>query len=165
VPGPGLAALYREAGALVVDGGPTLNPSTAELLAAVREGGAAEVVLLPNDGNVLGVAKAAAEAARDEGFSVAVVPTRSSVQGLAALAVADADRPFADDVASMAGAAGSTRFGEVTRAVREAATMAGICRPGDVLGLLEGDVVLIGDDVEAVARELLTRCSPAAASS
>ena len=156
-PGEGLSALFREAGARVVDGGPTLNPSTAELLAAVREGGAAEVVLLPNDANTLGVASAAAAAARDEGFSVAVVPTRSSLQGLSALAVADAGRPFADDVAAMAEAAGSTRFGEVTLAVREAATMAGICRPGDVLGLLEGDVVLIGEDVEAVARELLRR--------
>ncbi len=156
-PGPGLSALFREAGALVVDGGPTLNPSTAELLSAVRSGGAAEVVLLPNDANTLGVASAAATAARDEGFSVAVVPTRSSLQGLAALAVADPGRPFADDVAAMAEAAGSTRFAEVTLAVRESVTMAGICRPGDVLGLLEGDVVLIGDDVEQAALELLTR--------
>ena len=79
------------------------------------------------------------------------------MQGLAALAVADADRPFEDDVAAMAEAAGSTRFGEVTVAVREAVTMAGICRPGDVLGLLEGDVVLLGADLEAVALELVDR--------
>ena len=79
------------------------------------------------------------------------------LQGLAAVAVADATRPFADDVASMAVAAGSTRTGEVTVAVREAATMAGICRPGDVLGLLDGDVVLIGDAPDVVAQELLQR--------
>ena len=156
-PGEGLAALFRQAGAQVVLGGPTLNPSTAELLEAVRRAATAEAVLLPNDGNTLGVASAAAAAARDEGWSVAVVPTRSSLQGLAALAVADPERSFADDVASMAEAAGSTRWAEVTTAVREAATMAGICRPGDVLGLLEGDVVLIGDDVEEVGGELLRR--------
>jgi len=156
-PGEGLAALFRQSGAEVVLGGPTSNPSTAELLDAVRRTGTAEAVLLPNDANTTGVASAAAAAARDEGFSVAVVPTRSSLQGLAALAVADADRPFADDVASMAEAAGSTRWAEVTTAVREAATMAGICRPGDVLGLLEGDVVLIGSDHEQVAGELLRR--------
>jgi dihydroxyacetone kinase-like predicted kinase len=152
-----LAALFRQAGAEVVLGGPTSNPSTAELLEAVRRAGTAEAVLLPNDGNTLGVASAAAAAARDEGWSVAVVPTRSSLQGLAALAVADPERSFADDVASMAGAAGATRWAEVTTAVRESATMAGICRPGDVLGLLEGDVVLIGDDVEKVGAELLRR--------
>ena len=156
-PGAGLAALFRRAGAVVVEGGPTRQPSTAELLDAVRGAGVAEVVLLPNDANTLAVAAAAATAARDEGFSVAVVPTRSSVQGLAALAVAHADTAFADDVAAMADAAGSTRSGEVTVAVREAVTMAGICRPGDVLGLVEGDVVVLGEDVEDVACELLGR--------
>ena len=156
-PGSGLAALFEEAGAVVVDGGPSASPSTAELLAAVRSSGAAEVVLLPNDTNTVAVAGAAAGAARDEGLSVAVVPTRSVLQGLAALAVADADRALADDVGSMAAAAGATRTGEVTVAVREAATMAGICRPGDVLGLVEGDVVVLGSDLEAVARELLDR--------
>ena len=156
-PGAGLHELLGASGAVVVDGGPTRGPSTAELLAAVRASGAAEVVLLPNDAHSLAVASAAASAARAEGCHVAVVPTRSAVQGLAALAVADASRPFEDDVAAMAEAAGSTRFGEVTLAVREAATMAGICRPGDVLGLLEGDVALLGGDVEAVAVELVDR--------
>ena len=156
-PGAGLHELLGASGAVVVDGGPTRGPSTAELLAQVRAAAAAEVVLLPNDPGSLAVASAAAAAAREEGFHVAVVPTRSTVQGLAALAVADADRPFEDDVAAMAEAAGSTRFGEVTLAVREAVTMAGICRPGDVLGLLEGDVALLGTDVEAVAQELVDR--------
>jgi DAK2 domain fusion protein YloV len=156
-PGEGLAALFTASGAVVVDGGPTSNPSTGELLDAVRRAGGAEVVLLPNDGNTVGVATAAGRAARDEGFTVAVVPTRSVLQGLAALAVADAERPFADDVAAMGEAAGSTRWAEVTTAVRESMTMAGVCRPGDVLGLLEGDVVLIGDDVEQVARALVER--------
>ncbi len=156
-PGAGLHELLGGSGAVVVDAGPTSRPSTAELLASVRAAGAAEVVLLPNDASTLAVASAAASAAREEGYHVAVVPTRSAVQGLAALAVADADRPFEDDVAAMAEAAGSTRFGEVTLAVREAVTMAGICRPGDVLGLLEGDVALLGVDLEAVALELVDR--------
>ncbi|MCW2681371.1 MAG: dihydroxyacetone kinase family protein, partial [Frankiales bacterium] len=156
-PGAGLGRLFAESGAGVVTGGPTANPSTAELLGAIRAAAVHEVVLLPNDANVLGVASTAASAARGVGFSVAVVPTRSPVQGLAALAVADGTRPFADDVASMAEAAGSTRWGEVTVAVREAATTVGVCAPGDVLGLLEGDVVLIGVDVEQVSQQLLQR--------
>ena len=57
----------------------------------------------------------------------------------------------------MADAAGSTRWAEVTIAVREAMTMAGVCRPGDVLGLIEGDVVRIGDDVETAAHQLVER--------
>ena len=156
-PGPGLAQLFREAGAEVVLGGPTCLPSTAELLAAVHRVGCAEVVLLPNDAASQGVAGSAAAAAREQGWSVAVVPTRSVLQGLAALAVADVERPLADDVAAMGEAAGSTRWAEVTTAVRQSATMAGVCRPGDVLGLLEGEVVLIGSDVERVGAELLRR--------
>ncbi len=156
-PGAGLSALFARSGALVVEGGPTANPSTAELLAVVRASEAAEVVLLPNDADSVAVARTAAAQARTGGCMVAVLPTRSVVQGLAALAVADPTRPFPDDVASMADAAGSTRTGEVTVAVRQAATMAGICRPGDVLGLLDGDVALIGADVEEVARDLLQR--------
>jgi len=156
-PGPGLAALLTGSGAVVVEGGPSANPSTGELLDAVRRAGAHEVVLLPNDGNAVAVASAAAAQAREEGFSVTVVPTRSVLQGLAAVAVGDPTKSFADDVAAMAGAAGSTRWADVTTAVRESATMAGICRPGDVLGLIEGDVVLIGSDLEAVARELVDR--------
>jgi DAK2 domain fusion protein YloV len=156
-PGAGLAELFTGSGAVVVEGGPSANPSTGELLDAVRRTGAREVVLLPNDGNTLAVASAAAAQARDEGFSVAVVPTRSVLQGLSAVAVGDPSRSFADDVAAMAEAAGSTRWAEVTTAVREAATMAGVCRPGDVLGLIEGDVVLIGADLEQVAVDLLDR--------
>jgi dihydroxyacetone kinase-like predicted kinase len=156
-PGDGLAELFRGGGAEVVVGGPTSNPSTAELLEAVRRSGGTEVVLLPNDANSLGVASAAATEAREDGWTVAVVPTRSVLQGLAALAVAHPELPFGDDVAAMAEAAGSTRWAEVTTAVRQSATMAGVCRPGDVLGLLEGDVVLIGSDVEQVGAELLRR--------
>ena len=156
-PSDGLAVLFTESGAQVVAGGPRARPSTAELVAAVMRSDAAEVVLLPNDADTAAVARAAAEQARAQGCSVAVVPTRSVLQGLAAVAVADSARSFADDVASMADAAGSTRTGEVTVAVREAATMAGICRPGDVLGLLDGDVALIGNAPDVVAQELLQR--------
>ncbi|HVE73739.1 MAG TPA: DAK2 domain-containing protein [Mycobacteriales bacterium] len=155
--GAGLARLFEEAGAEVVIGGPTANPSTRELLDGVRRAGAAEVVLLPNDANTTAAASAAAAEARAGGITVTVVPTRAAVQGLAALAVADPERTFADDVAAMADAAGSTRWAEVTTAVRESATSAGICRPGDVLGLIEGDVVLIGTDVAETARALLDR--------
>ena len=156
-PGAGLAALFEGEGATTVDGGPTSNPSTAEILTAIRATGAAEVVVLPNDSNALGVANAAADAARDEGVETVVVPTRASVQGLAALAVFAPDAPLHTDVIAMTEAAGSTRYGEVTVAVRDAQTTAGECRAGDALGLLDGDVVLIASDIEDAAAELVDR--------
>jgi DAK2 domain fusion protein YloV len=153
--GAGLVRAFKELGAVVVEGGPTANPSTAELLAAIR--GAQEVVVLPNDGNVRAVAQAAAEQGRLEGRTVAVVPTRSVLHGLSAASVADSDRSFDDDVATMASASGATRWAEDTTAVRAAATAAGACAAGDVLGLLDGAVVRVGQDVDEVAQDLLAR--------
>jgi DAK2 domain fusion protein YloV len=155
--GAGLARIFAAEGAVVVDGGPTNNPAMGEMLAAIRATGAGQVALLPNDGNGLAVANAAADEARTSGIRVAVVPTRSPVQALAALAVRDGARRFSDDAIAMAEAAGACRFAEVTVATREALTMAGRCGPGDVLALLEGEVVLVGGDVAAAGRTLLDR--------
>jgi dihydroxyacetone kinase-like predicted kinase len=86
-----------------------------------------------------------------------VVPTRSPVQALAALAVRDHSRPFADDVIAMAEAAGACRYGEVCTAQRDALTVAGPCRAGDLLGLVDGEVHVIGSDLAEVSHRLLDR--------
>ncbi|MEW9534057.1 DAK2 domain-containing protein [Microbispora sp. NPDC049125] len=154
--GDGLAALFRQAGATVVRREPGSSPPLAALLQAIREAGA-EVAVLPNDGGVNAVAVAAAEVAREEGVTVSVLPTRASVQGLAALAVHDPLRRFDDDIVAMADAAGHTRHGHVWIADREAMTSAGLCRPGDVLGVADGEVALIGDDLAATAVAVIGR--------
>jgi uncharacterized protein len=126
-------------------------------VAAIRSSGAGSLVVLPNDANTHAVAMAAAREATAAGFRVSVVPTRSPVQALAALAVRDVQRDFPDDVIAMAEAAGSCRYGEVCTASREALTVAGRCRPGDLLGLVDGEVNVIGADLEEVCRRLLDR--------
>lgn len=156
-PGEGLAALYATAGALVVRSGVGAKPSTRDVLRAIEGSRSSEVVVLPDDKDVRAVAEAAADQARITGVRVAVIPTRATVQVLAALAVHDPARRFDDDVVAMTAAARATRHGEVTLATREALTTAGVCQPGDVLGLAEGDVVVIGADVAEVARALLDR--------
>ena len=156
VPDGRLAELFADEGATVVPCGPD-GVTEDDVLAAVLGSGAAGVVVLPNDPTVTAVASRAAERAREEGRDVAVVPTRSPVQGLAALAVADPARRFGDDVITMAEAAAATRWAEVTVAEHEALTSAGRCAPGDVLGSAEGDVLLIGAEPAAVACELLDR--------
>ncbi|GAA2224541.1 DAK2 domain-containing protein [Micromonospora olivasterospora] len=141
--GAGIAQLFAREGATVVPG----NPSTGELLDAIRATTAARVVVLPNDPNTQAVASAAAREAHALGVKVSVVPTRSPVQALAALAVRDPKRRFEDDVIAMAEAAGACRYAEVCWAGREALTVAGPCRQGDVLALVEGEVHLIGADL------------------
>ncbi|MEU8864261.1 DAK2 domain-containing protein [Streptomyces umbrinus] len=157
VPGEGLAGLYAEAGATTVLARPGEPPASGELVEAVRRAHAREVVLLPNDAELRHTAAAAAEQARTEGVRVALIPTRSAVQGIAALAVHEPGRRFDEDVVAMTSAAGATRYAEVEVAERQSWTMAGICQAGDILGLIEGDVAVIGSDVTATAEAVLNR--------
>ncbi|MGA5205905.1 DAK2 domain-containing protein [Streptomyces variegatus] len=157
VPGEGLAGLYTEAGATTVLARPGEPPASGELVQAVRRAHAREVVLLPNDADLRHTAAAAAEQVRTQGVRVALIPTRSAVQGIAALAVHEPDRRFDEDVVAMTSAAGATRYAEVTVAERQSWTMAGICQAGDVLGLIDGDVAVIGSDIAVTAETVLDR--------
>ncbi|EFL17869.1 DAK2 domain-containing protein [Streptomyces sp. C] len=157
VQGEGLAALCGEAGATTVLARPGEQPVTAELLDAVRRAHAREVVLLPGGPELRAAAAAAAEQARAEGVRVAVIPTRSAVQNLAALAVHDPDGSFDEDVVAMTAAAGATRYGELAVAERQSFTSAGICQAGDVLGLIDGDVAVIGAGLPETAEAVLKR--------
>jgi dihydroxyacetone kinase-like predicted kinase len=157
VPGPGLSGLCSEAGATTVLARPGEPPASGELVDAIRRAHAREVVLLPNDAELRHTAAAAAEQARTEGIRVALIPTRAAVQGIAALAVHEPDRSFDEDVVAMTAAAGATRYGELAVAERQSWTMAGICQAGDILGLIEGDVAVIGEDVPGTARAVIDR--------
>ncbi|MEU8838653.1 DAK2 domain-containing protein [Streptomyces roseus] len=157
VPGEGLAGLCAEAGATTVLIRPGETPDAAALLDAVRRAHAREVVLLPGGADQRAVAAAAAEQARADGVRVAVIPTRSAVQGLAALAVHDPEGSFDEDVVAMTAAAGATRYGELAVAERQSFTSAGICQAGDVLGLIDGDVAVIGSGLDETAQAVLER--------
>jgi DAK2 domain fusion protein YloV len=156
--GPGLARLFRDAGAIVIEGAPGRRPSTGMLLEAVEGSGAAEVVVLPNDPDSVRAAQIAARTAEeDHAVRVAVIPTEAQVQGLAALAVHEPARSFDADVLEMTATARHTRHGAVTVATKQAITMAGPCEPGDVLGVVAGDFAVVGSDLRGVAVEVLER--------
>ncbi|MGV3564457.1 MAG: DAK2 domain-containing protein [Nocardioides sp.] len=156
--GPGLTALFTEAGAVVVEGGPGRRPSTGELLEAITGCAASEVVVLPNDPDSVRVAQVAASTAeQDAGIRVVVVPTTAQVQGLAAIAVHEPGRAFDSDVLEMTATARHARHGAVTVAARQAMTMAGPCEPGDVLGVVAGDFAVVGQELDEVAAEVADR--------
>ncbi|GAA2150023.1 hypothetical protein FHX52_0225 [Humibacillus xanthopallidus] len=158
--GDGLAALFGEAGAAVVPSGPGRRASTGALIAAIRAQhatGAAGVVVLPNDGDTLLAAAAAARAVADDGIDAQVVHARTAVQGLAALAVFEPGAPPSSNVLAMQSASSATRHGAVTVANRAALTSAGPCEPGDVLGVVDGDIVVVGSDEVEVGREVVRR--------
>lgn len=156
--GEGLRELFAEAGATVVSAGSARRPSTGQLLDAIAAGNAAEIIVLPNDRDSVAVAEAAARTAREGGeIRVGVIPTSAQVQGLAALAVHEPGRTFEEDILQMTAAARHARSGAVTVAAKRAITTGGPCEPGDVLGAIEGDFVLVGHDLFTVATDVLER--------
>ncbi|MGW2277487.1 DAK2 domain-containing protein [Streptomyces sp. NPDC001770] len=157
VPGEELRGLCEEADAVTVLARPGKPPASGELVEAIRRAHAREVVLLPNDANLRHVAAVAAEQVRADGIRVAVIPTRAVVQGIAALAVHEPGRSFDEDVVAMTAAAGATRHAELAVAERQSWTTAGICQAGDILGLIDGDVAVIGADLPGTARTVLDR--------
>jgi uncharacterized protein len=160
-PGAGLDHLFTAEGVHVAAGSLDDPPSSQRVLDVIHEAvattGATRVVLLPNTAHVTGVAEAAARLARAGGLRVAVVPTRSPVQAFAAVAVHNADGDFDDTVVAMAEAAAATRYAEITVAEHESLTSAGVCQPGDILGLIDGEVVEIGRGQVAVSLALIDR--------
>ena len=86
-----------------------------------------------------------------------VIPTKSITQSLAAVAVHEVDIEFEQDVVNMTRAASATHYGAVTRATRDVLTMVGECRGGDYLGLIDGEISIIGQSLTNVAEGVLER--------
>jgi len=161
--GAGIAELFRNEGATVLLLADHEQPAASDVVAVIAGTQASHVTVLPNSAKLGEVLAAAVTEAVLAGQDVLVVPTMSPVQGLSALAVHDPSRRPGDDVVAMAEAAAATRRGEVTVAREQGITWVGVCQPGDVLGLLDGEIVLIepgpvtDELVLAAARRLADR--------
>jgi len=155
--GQGLADVFTAAGALSVFNGPGRRASAGQLLDAIRSSGSRCVIVLPNEKDTLLAADAAASAAAEGGLEVHVVRSQSAVQGIAALAVFEPTASGRDNLTAMSGAAAATRQGAVTVAGKESLTSAGWCHPGDILGAVEGEVVVVGDDLAVVGADVVAR--------
>jgi uncharacterized protein len=155
VTGDGIGRIFRSLGVQhQVRGGQSMNPSTAEILAVVEAVGSDEVVILPNNANIIPVA-AQVDALSEK--SVCVVPTKSIVEGFAALMSYDPDAQSKANAEAMAASASHVISAEVTRAVRDAPTEAGPVAAGDWMGLSGDGVVSIGDSPASAACPLLER--------
>jgi dihydroxyacetone kinase-like predicted kinase len=164
--GDGLAGLFAQMGVQgIVTGGQTLNPSTAELLGAVEHVNSSDVVILPNNKNIIPVAN---QVDALTGKRVRVVPTCSMPEALAALVVYDPEAGADANAEAMSAAADAVATGEVTRAVRDTTVAAGSVTTGDYIGLVRGDGIvainraLVGcatslvDHLVSPGRELVT---------
>jgi hypothetical protein len=151
VTGTGLCGLYEGLGAVVLDGGPTLNPSTYELLAGIHGVPAEEVVVLPNSANVQMAAERAAELSEK---AVRVVPTRSMQAGLAAAVALDAGATAEENAVAMADALEHVRTGAVTGAARDDGQTPPRFARGDAVGFLGEEIVAWGPPAGTLAAVL-----------
>jgi len=152
--GFGNTKIFESFGAEVVDGGRTMNPSTAELLAALEAAGGHEAIILPNDRNVFLTAEHAAESA---GRPVSVLPTETMQSGLAAAVAFDASKTRDENLAEMGRLAGDVGAGAVTIASRDVETNGVEVRKGQWLGLADGIPVAGGDSFDEVVRIVVDR--------
>ncbi len=152
--GDGLAELFGQMNVQgVVTGGQTMNPSTAELLDAVERMNAQQVVILPNNKNIIPVANQINALTKKD---VRVVPTCSMAEALAALVFYDPEADAAVNAEAMTGAAEAVATGEITQAVRDTNTDVGPVKNGDWIGLVRGDgVVAVGGTMVAATTQLL----------
>jgi len=147
--GEGVQRLFGELGVLVVDGGPTMNPSTYELLAGIHAAPGAEVLVLPNSPNVILAAERACELSEKP---AAVVPTTAPQEGLAALLAFDPVRPAQANAAAVSSAAEALRIGGVAPAARD--DVQGRFAAGDAVGYAGGELVAWGEPAATLAATL-----------
>ena len=149
VSGDGLREMFDELGVHTIDGGPTLNPSTYDLLAAIHEVQAEEVVVLPNSANVIMAAEHAAELSDKQ---VLVAPTTSQQAGLAAAVALAPDRTVEENARALNEALAHVRTGAVAQAARDDAQ--GRFGRGEAVGFVEDEVLAWGEP-EATLRAVL----------
>jgi DAK2 domain fusion protein YloV len=152
--GKGNRRLFESLGAVCVEGGETMNPSTADIATAIESLGETQIVVLPNSKNVALAAEAAARAAEKE---ARVVPTHTLQAGLSALVAFDAQQPLAENAVAMEEAAAAVRSGSVARASRSTTIGSLDVEQGEFLGLVEGEPIAAGPVLDPVAREVAER--------
>jgi len=157
VPGEGLARIFESMGAsAIVPGGQTMNPSTQELLAAIERAGADKVLVLPNNGNIVLTARQASEMSSKQ---VVVVPTKTIPEGISAMMAFNCQADLQGNAERMERNAAETQTIEITRAVRSTLVNGVQVSDGDVIGLLNDQLVADGEDDTTVTLEVLERAS------
>jgi DAK2 domain fusion protein YloV len=153
--GDGLRDLFASTGAAaVVHGGQTMNPSAGDIRAAIDATGADDVIVLPNNKNIIMAARQAAEGLPQR---VRVIDTRSVPQGVAALVALNTEAPFEENVTAMTDAAASVRSGEVTLAARSTRLGGVEVREGQPIGIVDGELAVAADTVESAVRDCVAR--------
>ena len=156
--GSGIEQIFVDLGAVdVVRGGQTMNPSAKELSDSAGHCAAAEVILLPNNSNIVPAARQAASLSEKP---VHVLPTTSVPQGVSALLAFDPEAGAESNLAGMWDAVSALQSGELTRAVRSTTIEGRSVSEGEIIALLDGQLVAASQDIEEALREMCRRAAP-----
>ena len=151
--GEGIAELFKSIGATaVIEGGQTMNPSTEDIVKAVEEVNAKKVIIMPNNKNIIMAAEQAAEVLQCE---VAVVPTKTVPQGMAALLAFNPTASVSENKKLMSEASQYVKTGQVTYAVRDTSIDGISISKDDFMGISEGKIVVAENDRQQTAKTLL----------
>lgn len=158
VSGTGLSKVYQSLGvASLVPGGQSMNPSTEELLRAIRKLPTDRVILLPNNKNILLAAQQARQVAAEENIDVRVVPTFTLPQGISALMAFQAEGDLDDVAQAMDEAKDLVVTAEITTATRSVEIDGVAVQEGQIIGLIDGMLVEAGNELNAIVLNLLTQ--------
>jgi DAK2 domain fusion protein YloV len=151
--GAGLANMFKDLGVdCIIEGGQTMNPSTQDILSAVENINAEKIFIFPNNKNIFMAAKQASEISQK---SLIVVPTKTIPQGITAITTFNSDLSVEENVKSMEEAIKGVITGSVTYAVRDTEIDGKIIKEGDILGLVDGNIKQVGDDIFKVCEDIL----------
>jgi dihydroxyacetone kinase-like predicted kinase len=151
--GEGLMKVFRSFGATVVQGGQTMNPSVQDILNAVNRSGYKELIVLPNNSNIVLTAKHVQELTP---HTIQVIPTETVAQGISALVAFNFQADMQTNVTAMEQAAEAVHTIEVTRAVRDADVDGLSVRAGQYLAILDGRVTVAADTAEGALLSALS---------
>ncbi|WP_252503645.1 DAK2 domain-containing protein [Sporosarcina sp. Marseille-Q4943] len=151
--GSGIAELLKSIGAsAVIEGGQTMNPSTEDIVKAIKDVGAERVIILPNNKNIIMAAKQAAEVI---GIEAAVVETKSVPEGLAAILAFNPEAAVAENEKVMSKAAAGVKTGQVTHSIRDTSIDGIDIKKDDFMGLAGSKIVISKPSLDEVMKTLL----------
>ncbi len=152
--GDGLEGIFKSIGTdIIVSGGQSMNPSTYDIVKAVNNSEASEIIIFPNNKNIILTANQAKKIIKKK--SIYVVPTRSIPAGISAILSYNPDTGIEENIYNMEESAQKTKDGEVTQAVRNANLMVGEIKKGEYIGLSNGKVRVISDNVVDAVVDLI----------
>ena len=153
--GEGLAQIFKDFGVEhIIEGGQTMNPSTEDFMKAIESLHAKNIIILPNNSNIIMAANQAKELSDK---NIIVIPTKNVAQAFATLVTFDADADVAENEANMMDALSTVKSGQVTYAVRDTVINDVEVKEGNIIGIAEGKLLSAGENVAEITTDLVEK--------